>query len=53
MKVGVIAVDGTKVRANASQHRNREYRQIATEILAEAERVDREEDERYRRGARR
>jgi transposase len=47
VKVGVIAVDGTKVHANASNMANRDYRQIALEILAEADRVDREEDELY------
>ena len=45
VKVGVIAVDGTKVHANASNHANRDYRQIAAQILAEADRIDREEDE--------
>ena len=35
------------MRANASRDRNRGYESIVTEILAEAERVDREEDERY------
>jgi transposase len=47
VKVGVVAVDNTKVRANASNHSNRDYRQIAREILAEADRIDREEDELY------
>jgi transposase len=47
VKVGVIAVDGTKVHANASHHCNRDYQQIAKEILAEADAVDREEDELY------
>jgi hypothetical protein len=49
---GVIAIDGTKVHANASQHASRDYEQIAREILAEADRVDAEEDERFgeRRG---
>jgi transposase len=47
VKVGVIAVDGTKVHANASNMVNRDYRQIAEEILAEADRIDREEDELY------
>ncbi len=46
-KVGLIAIDGTKVAANASRHSNRDYEQIAREILAEADAVDREEDERY------
>ncbi|MCA1701315.1 MAG: hypothetical protein LC790_21420, partial [Actinobacteria bacterium] len=45
VKVGVIAIDGTKVHANASHHANRDYEQIAKEILAEADAVDREEDE--------
>jgi transposase len=45
--VSVIAVDGTKVHANASQHSNRDYEQLAREILAEADAVDREEDELY------
>jgi transposase len=49
---GVLAVDGTKLHANASQHQNLDYEQIAREILAEADAVDRAEDERYgeRRG---
>ena len=52
VRVGVIAVDGTKVHANASHHATRDYEQIAAEILAEADAVDRSEDERYgeRRG---
>jgi transposase len=50
--VAVLAVDGTKVHANASQHQNLDYDQIAREILAEAHAVDRAEDERFgdRRG---
>src|SRR5665213_3338566 len=47
VKVGVVAIDGTKVHANASQHAARDYEQIAREILAEADAVDREEDEQY------
>ena len=47
VQAGVIAVDGTKVHANASQHANRDYEQVAREILAEADAVDREEDERF------
>jgi hypothetical protein len=42
-----VAVDGTKVHANASRHSNRDYEQIAREILVEADAVDRAEDERY------
>src|SRR3954452_3671181 len=50
--VGVVAVDGTKVHANASQHATRDYEQIAAEILEDAAAVDAEEDERFgdRRG---
>src|ERR1700694_2619138 len=47
VNVGVIAVDGTKVHASASNHAARDYAQIAEEILAEADRIDREEDELY------
>jgi Transposase DDE domain/Transposase domain (DUF772) len=47
VRVGLIAVDGTKVHANASNMANRDYRQIAEEILADAARVDAEEDELY------
>lgn len=36
VSVGVIAVDGTKLHANASQHANRDYEQLAREILEEA-----------------
>jgi transposase len=50
--VAVLAVDGTKLHANASQHQNLDYDQVAREILAEAGEVDRAEDERFgeRRG---
>ena len=47
IKVGVIAIDGTKVHANASQHANRDYEQLAREILDEAAEVDRIEDEQF------
>jgi transposase len=52
VQVGVIAIDGTKVHANASERATRDYEQIAREILAEADAVDNEEDERFgeRRG---
>ena len=52
-KVGVIAVDGTKVQANASRNENLDYEQLAREILEEAKAVDAAEDELYGRGARR
>ena len=41
---GVVSIDGTKIEANASAWSNRTRRQIAEEILAEAERVDAAED---------
>jgi transposase-like protein DUF772/DDE family transposase len=47
VRVGIIAVDGTKVAANAAVQATRDYEQIAREILAEADAVDAEEDERF------
>jgi hypothetical protein len=44
VSTAVWAVDSTRIHANASEHANLSYEQIAREILAEAERVDREED---------
>jgi transposase len=45
--VGVVAIDGTKMAANASTNTNRDFVQIAREILAEAAEIDRREDELY------
>jgi transposase len=45
--VGVVAIDGTKIAANASRAANRSYEQVAREILAEAAETDRREDELY------
>src|ERR687898_778658 len=47
VRVGVVAIDGTKVQANAARAANRGYEQIAREILAEAAETDRREDELY------
>src|SRR5512132_1807209 len=47
VRVGVIAVDGTKVHANASERATRNYEEIAREILEDAAAVDAEEDERF------
>src|SRR5512132_2311769 len=47
VKVGVIAVDGTKVHANASRNENLDYEPLAREILAEAIATDAAEDELY------
>jgi transposase len=46
-KVGVIAVDGTKLQANASRNENLDYEQLAREILEEAKATDAAEDELY------
>jgi transposase len=49
---GRIAVDSTKLAANASGYANKSYGQIAAEILAEAKTTDAAEDEQFgeRRG---
>jgi hypothetical protein len=47
VKVGVIAIDGTKVHANASHHSNLDYEQLAREIIKEASKIDAAEDELY------
>jgi hypothetical protein len=49
---GLIAVDGTKMEANASYFANRTKAQLVCEILRQAEETDAEEDERFgeRRG---
>jgi transposase len=46
-KIGVIAVDGSKVHANASRDENVDYEQLAREVLEEAKAVDAAEDELY------
>jgi transposase len=62
VKLGHIAIDGTKIKANASKHKAMGYgRMSAAEkkleveiqgLLAEAERVDAEEDAKYGKGKR-
>jgi transposase len=47
VSVGVVAIDGTKIAANASMDANRDFGQLAREILAEAAETDRREDELY------
>ncbi len=51
VELGVVAIDGTKLHANASRDANTDYEQIASEILEQADAVDREEDERYGPGS--
>ena len=47
MRVGVVAIDGTKVHANASRDATLDYERIAREILEEAKAIDAAEDELY------
>jgi transposase len=57
VKLGHVALDGTKMKANASKHKAMSYERMSKEderlkakvkgLLAEAERVDAEEDDRY------
>jgi transposase len=47
VSVGVITIDGTKMKANASMDQNRDYSALVNEILREAEETDRREDELY------
>src|ERR671931_2573391 len=46
-KVGVIAIDGTKVQANASRNENVDYEQLARELVDRAIATDQAEDELY------
>jgi transposase len=48
VSVGVVAIDGTKLAANASREANRSYERIARELLAEAAEIGRREDELYK-----
>jgi len=62
VKLGHVALDGTKMKANASRYRNRSYERLSAQekelaeqvegLLAEAERVDQAEDQQYGRGRR-
>jgi hypothetical protein len=44
VEVGVISIDGMKIRANASRGANRTYEKLVADILNEAEETDRWED---------
>jgi transposase len=50
--IEVLAIDGTKIHANASQQANVDYEQLAKKILEEAAETDAAEDEQFgdRRG---
>jgi transposase len=45
VKVGLVAVDGSKIAASATHHATRSYEQIAAEIVREAGELDAAEDE--------
>jgi transposase len=45
VSTGVVAIDGTKLAANASREANLDYERIAREIVAEAKATDEVEDE--------
>jgi hypothetical protein len=47
VSVGVITIDGTKIKANASMDQNRTYSGLVKDILREAEEADQREDELY------
>jgi transposase len=47
VSVGLVAVDGTRVRGNAADRCNKTYEQLAREILEEAAAVDAAEDEQF------
>ena len=62
VKLGQVALDGTKLAANASRHQSRSYQRLSEQeaalvaevkrMLEEAARVDEQEDERYGKGQR-
>jgi transposase len=43
----VVAIDGTKLDANANRHATMNYEQIAAEIIGDARQIDQAEDELY------
>jgi transposase len=47
VSAGVVAIDGTKLHADASREANSDYGRIAGEIVAEARATDEAEDELY------
>jgi transposase len=59
MKLGLVAIDGTKLKANASKHKAMSYERMLREeqrlreevkrLLTEAEQTDKDEDKRYGR----
>lgn len=47
IRAGLLAIDGTKIKANASKARNRTVEQLAKDILKEAAATDAAEDETF------
>jgi len=47
LDTGIVAIDGTKMEADASYFANRTRAQLVAEILRQAEQTDAEEDERF------
>lgn len=47
VRSGAVAIDGTKMHANASRDSNVDYDRVAREIIAEAKATDEAEDELY------
>lgn len=44
---GMVAIDGTRIAANASRERNQEFGQLAIEIVAQFKATDEAEDEEF------
>src|SRR3954469_14007481 len=45
--LNIVAIDGSKIAANASREANRDYERLAREIIEDARAVDAAEDERF------
>ena len=62
VKLGLVAIDGTKLNANASRNQSRKYNRLSEKeaalleevkrLLAEAEKADQQEDDRFGKGKR-
>ena len=62
VKLGQVALDGTKIAANASRHQSRTYARLGEKeaalqaevkrLMEEAERIDQQEDEQFGKGKR-
>jgi transposase len=52
VKLGHVALDGTKMKANASKHKAMRYGRMVNRLLKEAEALDEKEDKKYGKGKR-